>query len=422
MRARWGWIVLVASLALLLDVLVAGGQARGPWSARRRPGMRPNSVLADRVLAEDWPAEPSSPREVDVARFTTALRQLCHGMTARRGESYGRWITSYAREQGVDPFLLAAVMYRESRCDPEAQDLDGIRGIGLTQIPWDLYHPQVERGVLSYEIHDGAAREERAVRMDRFPFGPIRLQQAEANLYFASVLLSMWQAQHETIDHAFDQAAHRHWVSHFLWGDRVRSDVEEERVLTDRRRLLELYGASQGMRPLRWRDVELGCPLLGCPRVVLSWLGAERDDGQREHRGIDVDALPNEQVRAVGDGVVTFAGVDLPGQMEHVQVRDRSGYDAYPRDGLGAGGRYVCIRHGSGEQSFASCYMHLEEVHVAYQARVRRGDVIGTVGRTGMRASAAHLHLEIRTSRVEDPSQIMAGLLLGRMPPTRDRH
>jgi murein DD-endopeptidase MepM/ murein hydrolase activator NlpD len=53
---------------------------------------------------------------------------------------------------------------------------------------------------------------------------------------------------------------------------------------------------------------------------------------------------------------------------------------------------------------------------------VRRGEVIGTVGRTGMRASAAHLHLEIRTARVEDPSQILAGLLLGRMPTSaRDR-
>jgi murein DD-endopeptidase MepM/ murein hydrolase activator NlpD len=66
--------------------------------------------------------------------------------------------------------------------------------------------------------------------------------------------------------------------------------------------------------------------------------------------------------------------------------------------------------------------MHLEEVHVAYPRRVRRGEVIGTVGRTGMRASAAHLHLEIRTARVEDPSQILAGLLLGRMPTSaRDR-
>ncbi len=422
MRARSGFVVVLLSLVSLGLALEVDGQARGPWTARRRAGMRPNTMLAERVLAEDWPAEPSSPREIDGTRFKAALRALCHGMTAARAENYGNWITTYAREQGVDPFLLAALMYRESRCDPEALDLDGVRGIGLTQIPWDLYHPQVERGVLSFDVGRGDRRESRSVRMDRFPFGPIRVQQAEANLYFAASLFSMWEAQHATIDEGFEQAPHRHWISHFVWGDRVRSDVEEERILTDRRRLLELYGSAAGMAPLRWRDVELGCPLYGCPRVVLSWLGAERDDGQREHRGIDVDSLPEERVRAMGDGLVTFAGVDLPGQMEHVQVRSAAGYDAHPRNSLGAGGRYVCIRHGSGEQSFASCYMHLEQVHVAYGRRVTRGEVIGTVGRTGMRASAAHLHLEIRTSRVEDPSQILAGLLLGRMPAARDRH
>jgi hypothetical protein len=411
-------LLLFAVTSLLAPLLV--GQARAPWPARRRPGLRPNQLLAERVLPEDWPAEPSSPREVDAARFATALRALCHGMPAARSERYAGWITQYAREHGSDPFLVAALVYRASRCDPEAVDLDG-RGLGLTQIHWDLYHPQIDDGVLSYGIHENGRHEERAVRLDRFPFGPIRLQQAEANLYFASALLAMWSAQHGTVDHAFDQAPHRHFVSHFVWGDRVRSDVEEERILTDRRRLLELYGAWQGMAPVRYRGVELGCPLHGCPRVVLSWPGAEREDGAREHRGIDVDALPEERVRAVADGFVTFAGVDLPGSQAHAQVRDRAGYDAFPRNALGAGGRYVCIRHGEGEQSFASCAMHLEEVHVAYGARVRRGDVIGTVGRTGMRSSAAHLHLEIRTARPEDPSRIFAGLLLGRMPHPRDR-
>lgn len=412
--------VLLLFLASSLVAPLLVGQARAPWPARRRPGLRPNQLLAERVLPEDWPAEPPSPREVDAARFATALRALCHGMPAPRSERYAGWITQYAREHGSDPFLVAALVYRASRCDPEAVDLDG-RGLGLTQIHWDLYHPQIDGGVLSYAIHENGRHEERAVRIDRFPFGPIRLQQAESNLYFASALLAMWSAQHDTVDHAFDQAPHRHFVSHFVWGDRVRSDVEEERILTDRRRLLELYGAWQGMAPVRFRGVELGCPLHGCPRVVLSWPGAERADGAREHRGIDVDALPDERVRAVADGFVTFAGVDLPGSQAHAQVRDRAGYEAFPRNGLGAGGRYVCIRHGEGAESFASCAMHLEEVHVAYGARVRRGDVIGTVGRTGMRSSAAHLHLEIRTAHPEDPSQVFAGLLLGRMPHPRDR-
>lgn len=415
----------LSRLALVVVSLVfsalALGQARAPWTARRRVGLRPNQLLADRVLPSDWPAEPESPRHLEVERFARALRALCLGMPSARARRYADWIIAYAHEHGVDPFLLAALVHRQSRCDPEAVDVDGVRGLGLTQIPWDLYRPQIERGMLSYVVHARGQRESRTVRVDRFPFGPIRLQQAEANLYFAAALLAMWQAQHETVDAAFEQAPHRHWVSHFVWGDRVRSDVEEERILTDRRRLLESYGAWPGMSPVRYRSVELGCPLQGCPRVVLSWPGAEREDGARTHRGIDVDALPGEPVRAIADGIVTFAGVDLPGQREHQQVAHPSGYDAYPRSMLGAGGRYVCIRHGEGEMSFASCAMHLEEVHVVYGRRVVRGEVIGTVGRTGMRSSAAHLHLEIRTSRVEDPSRILAGLLLGRMPPARDR-
>lgn len=427
MRHAWQpKIVLSALVALasLFELAPASAQPRPrtPWVARRRPGIRPNTLLNDRVLIGDWPAEPRSPSSVDRDVFAESLRELCWSMNHARSERYADWILRSADDFDVDPFLLAALMYRESRCDPEAVSADGPNSLGLTQIPWDMYRGLVEDRVLSYRVITGASQEDRSFRVDRFPFGPIRVQQAEANLYFAAALLSMWEGQHTTVDQAFDQVPHRHFVSHFIWGDRVRSDVEEERILTDRRRLLEHYGATPGMTPITWRGVQLGCPLFGCPRVVLSWLGAERAGGQREHRGIDVDTLPEEPVRALGDGFVTFAGVDLPGQLAHEQVRTPAGYDAYPRSSLGAGGRYVCIRHGEGENSFASCSMHLERVHVAHGMRVHRGDVIGSVGRTGMQSSAAHLHLEIRTSRVEDPSAILQGLLLGRLPPERDRH
>ena len=62
---------------------------------------------------------------------------------------------------------------------------------------------------------------------------------AEPNIYFASALLAMWRDQHETLDEEFTQESHRHWVSHFVWGDAVRSDWEEDRLFADRRRLLE---------------------------------------------------------------------------------------------------------------------------------------------------------------------------------------
>ena len=426
MRHAWQPKIVLSALVVLGSLFAlasASGQPRPrtPWEARRRSGIRPNTLLNDRVLSEDWPAEPRAPATVDHDTFAQALRELCWSMNHDRSGRYTDWILRSANDFHVDPFLLAALMYRESRCDPEAVNLER-SALGLTQIPWDMYRGLVEDHVLSYRVITGTSQEDRSFRVDRFPFGPIRVQQAEANLYFAAALLSMWEGQHETVDHAFDQVPHRHFVSHFIWGDRVRSDVEEERILADRRRLLEHYGATATTRPITWRGIELGCPLFGCPRVVLSWLGAERDGGQREHRGIDVDTLPEEPVRALGDGFVTFAGVDLPGQRAHEQVRTPAGYDAYPRSSLGAGGRYVCIRHGQSENSFASCSMHLERVLVTHGMRVHRGDVIGSVGRTGMQSSAAHLHLEIRTSRVEDPSVILQGLLLGRLPPARDRH
>lgn len=426
-------------IALLVTAVAVEGQGR-PWRPRRRPGLRPNQILSERVLPADWPAEPASPRAIDAARFASALHQMCGFMPPGRRERWTQWILAYGREFDIDPFLLAALVYRQSRCLPDAEDQDG-PGLGLTQIHRDMYAEQLRSGRLSYRVRERGAWVDRARTVDRFPFAGPRLLLAEPNVYFASALLAMWRDQHETLDREFTQEAHRHWVSHFVWGDAVRSDWEEERILTDRRRALELYGAYAGMSTISWRGVVLGCPLDGCPRVILSWLGAERDGGAREHRGIDIDALPGEPVRAVADGFVYFAGVDLPGHRAHVQIARPEDYEHYPRQQLGAGGRYACIRHdvaaaevrvagpipaaaGASDQgqegvSLKSCSMHLETVLVAYGQRVRRGQPIGTVGRTGMQRSAAHLHLEMQTDHLEDPSAIMAGLLIGRRPHER---
>ncbi|MFO0683040.1 MAG: peptidoglycan DD-metalloendopeptidase family protein [Sandaracinus sp.] len=409
------------ALAALAVAVALVGQARGPWRARRRTGRSPNAVLAARVPTEEWPAEPTSPPTVDPNRFASALHTLCASWRRDRERPWADAIRTYAAEMGVDPFVLAALVYRESRCETDADAIEG-PGLGLTQIPRDLYAPDVHDGALHFQVREGGSIVTRSIATPRFPFGPTRLLSAEPNLYWAAVLLRMWRDQHETVDAEFAQEPHRHYLSHFVWGDRVRSDWEEERILIDRRRLLEYVGAHRGAPTIDWNGVQLGCPLDGCPRVILSWLGEEREDGMREHRGIDVDALPGEPVRAVADGVVGFAGVDLPGHVEHVQVDRPSGYDAYPRDSLGAGGRYVCIWHGTAaEGTPRSCYMHLETVNMVHGQQVHRGDLVGTVGRTGMHRSAAHLHLELHTHDLEDPSRIMAGLLLGHDPEAERR-
>jgi murein DD-endopeptidase MepM/ murein hydrolase activator NlpD len=90
----------------------------------------------------------------------------------------------------------------------------------------------------------------------------------------------------------------------------------------------------------------------------------------RPHLGTDFAAPTGTPVRAIGDGVVTFAGRE------------------------GDYGNMVEIRHPNG---FASRYGHLSgfapEVHVGGQ--VRQGEYIGYVGATGL-ATGPHLHFEVR--------------------------
>ena len=409
-------------LLLVVLALLAMGQERPPWRARRRAGIPPPNRIADaRVHIADWPDEPESPASIDPARFARALRTICGGGPMERAERWTGYLLESAATFEVDPFLLGALVYRESRCRSDAEGGERGAGLGLTLIQREMYAENLRRGELRFAVRRDDRLEEQARTVDRFPFAGPRLLLPEPNLYFAAALLRLWEDQHETVDGTFEQEPHRHFVSHWVWGDRVRTDRDEDVILTDRRRLLEYYGAHEGAPPIVWGGLTLGCPLDGCPRVISSWIGSERDGGARQHRGVDLESLPGEPVRAIAGGLVVFAGIDLPGGQNHTQLSTQAEYEAVPRDSLGAGGRYVCVRHDRSDQrsregelpSLRSCYMHLEEVHVRYGERVERGADLGTVGRTGMQRSAAHLHLELATDRLEDPSEILYGLLLG---------
>ena len=409
---RWS----VFALLVLFSIPLMGNE-RPPWLARRRPHPRPNRLAQARVALADWPDEPRTPERIDRDRFARAIRSICGWMPPGRATRYAGWILESAEAFDVDPFLVAALVYREGRCRYDAENGDRGSGIGLTLIDTRMYWENIRgnRGTLTYQVREDDAWAPRERTVDRFPFNGPRLRVPESNIYFASALLGMWKDQHETLDETFEGEPHRHFVSHFVWGDRVRSDRQEDRILTERRRLLEYYGEPENVAPVVWGGVTFGCPLNGCPRVITSYLGSEREDGARHHRGVDLESLPGEGVRAVADGLVVFAGVDLPGAQTNQQLSSMEEFEAIPRDRLSAGGRYVCVRHRrEGDlPNVRSCYMHLEEVRVSYGDTVSRGDVLGTVGRTGMQRSAAHLHLELHTDRLQDPSEILYGLLLG---------
>lgn len=93
----------------------------------------------------------------------------------------------------------------------------------------------------------------------------------------------------------------------------------------------------------------------------------------KPHEGLDISNDVGTPVYATGDGVVRFAG------------RTGGGY-----------GIAVEIDHGYGYKSF---YAHLSKVHVREGARVKRGDLIGKSGRTGL-VSGPHLHYEVRLNGV----------------------
>lgn len=114
-----------------------------------------------------------------------------------------------------------------------------------------------------------------------------------------------------------------------------------------------------------------GAPKLAWPLTgpVTSQYGRR---GRRHHDGIDIGAAPGTGVRAAASGTVAFAG----------SVR---GY-----------GRMIIVLHDGG---FATVYAHNARQHVRAGARVRRGDLIATVGRSG-RTTGPNLHFEVRRHNV----------------------
>lgn len=108
------------------------------------------------------------------------------------------------------------------------------------------------------------------------------------------------------------------------------------------------------------------------PESVGGRFGATRS-GSRTHMGVDLRAPTGTPVRAVSDGTI-----------ERVE-----------RDGdSGRAGRYLRIAHPGG---IVTRYIHLDEVRgdLAPGDHVASGELIGTVGKTGVRHSAPHLHFTV---------------------------
>ena len=335
---------------------------------------------------ETWPPEPAAPAVWDEKRFAAALEQLCPvQVTPRQLKQYAGWILRYSLAYGVDPSLLGALIYQQSRCAARRRT---DYGLGLAMINIPMHRTFLREGWYHFMAARGGRWERRTLVLNRFPFSHRSLLNPEANIYFAAGLLSVFQHQCPGIDRPTGSTGHRHPVAHFIWGDRVRDAGVEDRILRDRRRLLALYHRKLEPALGRLGGLALGCPLFGCPRKVTSVVGDDRDDGQRRHNGIDVMSDQAEAVRAIAPGEVILAGVDLGEQ--GLRNLDPSRTGMVPHGLMGPRGLLVKIRHPGG---LISEYMHLSAYPVTVGQRVSRGEIIGHVGRTGMKESDAHLHM-----------------------------
>ncbi len=116
----------------------------------------------------------------------------------------------------------------------------------------------------------------------------------------------------------------------------------------------------------------------------------------RAHKGTDYAAATGTPIRATGDGKVIFAG-------------RQGGY-----------GNLIVIQHGQG---FETRYGHMNSFAkgITTGSRVTQGQIIGTVGMTGL-ASGPHLHYEFHMNgQVRDPVTVPLPQSMGIAANEKDR-
>ncbi len=102
----------------------------------------------------------------------------------------------------------------------------------------------------------------------------------------------------------------------------------------------------------------------------------------RQHQGIDIPAPAGTPIVAAASGVVVYSGNDLGGY-----------------------GNLTVLAHKHG---FFTVYAHAQKNFTRRGEKIRRGQMIATMGKTG-RSTGVHLHFEIRyNSEALNPGQFAA--------------
>ena len=132
-----------------------------------------------------------------------------------------------------------------------------------------------------------------------------------------------------------------------------------------------------------------GCAAEGTTRILSyygDWTGVLGCCRPAPHGGIDVDAAKGDPVIAAADGVVT---------------------------GFIEGNGCAILGHRMGDTfSWWTLYCHMDEIDVKPGQEVKRGEVLGKAGTTGMARGVPHVHFELRQGqpgRRVDPLPFIVG-------------
>lgn len=168
-----------------------------------------------------------------------------------------------------------------------------------------------------------------------------------------------------------------------IYADLIRQGETTRARVAEQLRVLDVFTSEVREFERARRDQILTtpstCPLDHGSFVLTSPFGNRRNPFTNAldfHAGVDLAAQEGTPIRAPADGVVVFAG--------RYPLRKSAAWWRY--------GNLVVLKNGS---SFISLFAHCDEVHVRKGQKVQQGDLIATVGNTGL-STNPHLHYEIR--------------------------
>ena len=165
-------------------------------------------------------------------------------------------------------------------------------------------------------------------------------------------------------------------------GNRLQARIGERMSVLDT--FLREVGTYERTHVEEVRGTPSVCPLREGDFVLTSTFGRRRSPFTKEfelHAGLDLAAPQGKTVHSPADGLVVFAGL--------YPVARSIGWWRY--------GNMVMVRNS---ERVITIFGHCDEIRVKTGQRVRRGDVLGTVGNTGW-STSPHLHYEVRR-RLED--------------------